>query len=153
MTSQYHTGACLCGAVRFETLGEPVAAYVCHCQYCKRASGSSMQIAVFFKPTQVQISGELSHYDYISPIHGRTIQSQFCPRCGTKIASRISRVPKVILISGGAFDDPNWFTISCHLFTQHKLTWMPLPSDTPCYLEHFLTEAGEAVAPLKPVAT
>ena len=34
-------GACLCGAVRYECMAEPVFSLNCHCLDCQRASGSA----------------------------------------------------------------------------------------------------------------
>lgn len=142
--SDVHQGGCLCGAVRYQVIGQPVAAYVCYCDYCKRASGTGFQIPVFFKAKQVTFEGQaLASYDYVSPVHGRTIQTQFCPSCGTRVASKISRVPSVTLISGGTFDQPDWYPITCHLFAQHALSWLQMPRDVPCYQQHFISESGE----------
>jgi len=37
MTS--HEGGCLCGAVRFTVVGDPVVAGACYCRDCQYASG------------------------------------------------------------------------------------------------------------------
>jgi hypothetical protein len=35
------TGGCLCGAIRYESGGEPSFALLCHCRDCQRQSGSA----------------------------------------------------------------------------------------------------------------
>jgi len=35
------TGGCLCGAIRYETAGEPVFTLRCHCRDCQRQSGAA----------------------------------------------------------------------------------------------------------------
>ena len=36
------TGGCLCGAVRYETTMKPFKVCYCHCESCRRATGSVM---------------------------------------------------------------------------------------------------------------
>lgn len=147
MSEQIQHGGCLCGAIRYQATGTPVAAYVCHCSYCQRSSGTAFQMPVFFRVRQVQFSGDTPQtFDYVSPLHGRTITTQFCGRCGTRIGSRISRVPGVQIISAGTFDPPYRPDITCHLFAEHRLPWVRLPADTPCYAQHFVSEQGETQA-------
>ena len=38
-------GACLCGKVRFEILGEVPNLYQCHCSECRKATGTSANAA------------------------------------------------------------------------------------------------------------
>lgn len=147
--TEIHEGGCICGAIRYRVTGQPKNAFVCHCTYCQHASGSAFQMPVFFLKEDVEFSGEApSTYDYQSPIHHRIIQTQFCSRCGTRIASTISRAPAFQLISGGTFDDLGWFKIDLHMFTESALPWMTFPADVRCYEKHFITEAGEKVKPL-----
>lgn len=144
-----HEGGCLCGAVRYRVTGEPVAAYVCHCNYCQKSSGTAFQMPVFFKHRQVEFSGEpMQTFDYVSPAHGRTVTTQFCGRCGTRVGSRITRAPGIQILSAGSFDVRDQFSVNCHLFTETKVPWVRLPPETPCYEKHFITEEGEKVEPL-----
>ena len=39
--SDPRTGGCLCGAIRYETVGEPVFSLRCHCRDCQRQSGAA----------------------------------------------------------------------------------------------------------------
>ena len=41
-------GGCLCGAVRFATLGEPSRVTVCHCRFCQKATGSAYLVEPIF---------------------------------------------------------------------------------------------------------
>ena len=40
------TGGCQCGALRYESAGEPIALYVCHCRECQKQSASAFGISV-----------------------------------------------------------------------------------------------------------
>jgi hypothetical protein len=40
------TGGCLCGAVRYESAGEPLFSLLCHCHDCQHQSGSAFIAAM-----------------------------------------------------------------------------------------------------------
>ena len=39
-------GGCLCGAVRYESAGEPLFSLLCHCRDCQHQSGSAYVAAM-----------------------------------------------------------------------------------------------------------
>ncbi|MBV8794858.1 MAG: aldehyde-activating protein, partial [Hyphomicrobiales bacterium] len=43
------TGGCLCGALRYEAVGEPIGSGHCYCADCRRASGSGFIPFMGFK--------------------------------------------------------------------------------------------------------
>lgn len=45
--SDKHLGACLCGAVRFEVDGAFDRFYLCHCESCRKDSGSAHAANLF----------------------------------------------------------------------------------------------------------
>lgn len=72
-----HTGGCLCGVVRFSVKGASLRAGLCHCQDCRRVSGSAFN---FF--------GVWSRYDYEGAGELRTFEGRsFCSVCGSRVAS------------------------------------------------------------------
>ena len=42
------TGRCLCGQVTYAALGEPLAAFLCHCRQCQRYTGSAFEAGMIF---------------------------------------------------------------------------------------------------------
>ncbi len=52
------TGGCLCGALRYEAIGEPIASGHCYCVDCRRASGSGFIPFMGFKAEAVRFAGE-----------------------------------------------------------------------------------------------
>lgn len=79
--------------------------------------------------------------------HGRALQ-QFCPRCSAKVGWTIERDPTLQGICGGTFDDPNWYDVFAHIFSESAVCWMAFPPDVRVYDKHFITEAGEKEKPL-----
>ena len=96
------TGGCLCGAVRYESTGEPGFALLCHCRDCQRQSGSAFAAgwrvpAAGFRVTQ----GEPKLYVRAAD-SGNQITRAFCPDCGTMLFLRVSARPGWSVTSGPA---------------------------------------------------
>lgn len=128
--SEVHEGGCLCGAIRYRVRGVPSEAFVCHCTFCQRRSGSAFAIEVFFPNEQVEFLGDKpSTYTHHSDASGRWLEVEFCARCGTAVGLRAERRSGQRAIMGGTFDDPQWFKIRRHTWTKSKQCWVEIPHD------------------------
>ncbi len=79
------TGGCLCGAIRYESSGEPVFALQCHCRDCQRQTGSAYVAAVRVPAAEFRITkGKPKHY-IAKADSGNEITRVFCPDCGSPI--------------------------------------------------------------------
>jgi hypothetical protein len=62
MTIEY-SGRCVCNAVRFKAIGEPLRVTICHCKWCQRRTGTAFGVEIVFYDNQVQFTGaEISRY-------------------------------------------------------------------------------------------
>ena len=99
------TGQCLCGAVRLEARGEPSTVHACHCDDCRRFSGSAF-IAVNF--TEVDLEGPIRWF--ASSEWG---ERGSCEKCGSALFWRLrdekARESMGTAITLGAFDDHSDF--------------------------------------------
>ncbi|MER8456256.1 GFA family protein [Mesorhizobium sp. M0027] len=77
MANTERTGGCLCGAVRFRLKGQPLRVGLCHCQDCRRVSGSAFNFFAVWPRTSFEGTGDLKSFA------GRS----FCPKCGSRVAS------------------------------------------------------------------
>jgi hypothetical protein len=57
-----YTGGCLCGALRYEAVGEPLGSGHCYCADCRRASGSGFVPFMSFKAAAVRFTGEARQF-------------------------------------------------------------------------------------------
>ena len=54
------TGECLCGLIKYEIMGKPSRVANCHCDDCRKVTGSAFATNIFFKEDEVNVtSGEL----------------------------------------------------------------------------------------------
>ena len=58
------TGKCLCGAVRFEALGEPELIHACHCKNCQLMTVSAFFLDAYYVDHNVDIiTGDLTKFN------------------------------------------------------------------------------------------
>ncbi len=148
-----HEGGCLCGAVRYETQGDPLRVTICHCKFCQRATGSAYMVEPIFRQTDVRITkGTPTTYSQRSSGSGKLVHVHFCAACGTKLYLTFERFAESCGVYAGTFDDPNWFEIrpdnSKHIFIDVARHETILPAEVPCFGEHAMRNDG---TPLEPV--
>jgi len=125
-----HEGGCLCGSVRYRTIGEPMLATVCHCTFCQRRTGSAFSEPALFKLEQVEfLGGPLTTYEHRSDETHRWLRLEFCPRWGTTVSWTVERRPGTRGIAGGTFHDPTWLQITRHIWTRSAQPWTVIPPD------------------------
>ena len=49
-------GGCMCGAIRYEAVGEPIIVAHCHCDSCRRHTGAPLVTLVSFEADQVRFT-------------------------------------------------------------------------------------------------
>lgn len=101
-------GRCNCGEIHFVVEGEPERMALCHCDACRRATGTGHNVQAFFRKDQVEITGTPSAYEWTAD-SGNTRKWLFCPKCGSRLFGENSRAPDMVGIAAGAFEDSSWF--------------------------------------------
>jgi hypothetical protein len=143
----FHAGGCLCGAVRYQTLADPLRVTVCHCRFCQRATGSAYMVEPIFRLEDLQVtSGAPVVYDLSSAGSGKFVHIHFCQRCGTKLYLTFERFPGTCGVYAGTFDDPNWFAVdadtSRHIYVDVARHDTILPAGVNLFGQHALLNDG-----------
>jgi hypothetical protein len=124
---KHSEGGCLCGAIRYRVSGEAVAATLCHCHSCRRASGgTNVAWAVFDKSAFQWSSGFPADYSS-SP----GLEWLFCGDCGSLVAYRRSSRPDHMDITTGTLDDPNLYPPTVEIWLEHRIAWETLHPELP----------------------
>src|SRR5881392_1670545 len=100
------TGGCLCGAIRYESGGEPQFALQCHCRDCQRASGSGYVAAVRMPSAEFRITKGAPKRYVAKSDAGNEITRAFCGDCGAPLYVHVSTRPDLVGIRVPSFDDP-----------------------------------------------
>jgi hypothetical protein len=98
-------GRCLCGAVRYRVDGVPLAAGICHCNSCRRASGAPTVAWVVVRSSGFKIlMGQPVTFNSSPSVAGT-----FCGECGTPLTYQHDESLDSIDITTATFDFPEQF--------------------------------------------
>ena len=111
-------GRCLCGAVSFETTGDPKWTAWCHCQSCRRHSGAPASAYAGFEKLNVRWSGEPAWF-----VSSPGVRRGFCATCGSTLAYEGDRWPTETHLHVGGFDDPSDLAPKGEVFAEERLPW------------------------------
>ena len=149
---QEQTGRCLCGAIQYRVMDQPVRVSFCHCRFCQRVTGGPYAVEPIFAKTDVQVSGCTRTYDHVSVGSGKVITTHFCPTCGGNLFYTFERFADLIGIQAGTFDDPDWFAYDAanakHIFLDDARRDTVIPAGLPCFRQHSLDRKGKPVEPV-----
>ena len=122
------TGACLCGAVRYTILAEPVISGLCHCRDCQRFTGSAFGAMVIVSKEALTINGTMKTFTSLGG-SGKPILRHFCPECGSSIAEETGNAPGRVILNIGTLDDPKSVTPAREIFCDYALPWVQTTGD------------------------
>ncbi|MGF1620292.1 MAG: GFA family protein [Rhodomicrobiaceae bacterium] len=123
--SKGFTGACLCGAVRYESAAAPQIALHCHCRDCRRSSATGHATIVVVPESEFSLTGEVRFYDRPAD-SGNMVSRGFCPNCGSAIYARNSGMPGSVGLRASSLDDPEIVEPSMVVYTSRALSWDPV---------------------------
>jgi hypothetical protein len=127
MADEQSEGGCLCGAIRYRVTGDPVAATLCHCGSCRRASGgTNVAWAVFDSRKFEWINGSPRAYSS-SP----GLEWLFCSFCGSLVGYRRASRPNHMDITTATLDDPDRYPPSVEIWLEQRIEWEALHPDLP----------------------
>ena len=116
------TGGCLCGAVRYECTADPIAAGHCHCDDCRRASGTGHGSHLAVPAAAVSFSGETKIYDKPAD-SGNMVGRAFCPTCGSAVYSLNSAVTDLVFLRASSLDDLEVFKPQIIVYAAKAASW------------------------------
>jgi len=114
------SGHCYCGAVKFEISGKSEWVGHCHCESCRRHSGSVMTTFAGFDEDQVIFTGAMPNR--YSTDDGVT--RSFCGQCGSPVAYQSVDQANQIHMQLGLFDNLESLAPQDHSFLDEKVSWL-----------------------------
>jgi hypothetical protein len=124
-------GSCLCGGVKYQAEGPLSLVARCHCDQCRKQSGSEFASngsvpAASFRVLQ----GEslLKQFEW-SPGEARV----FCGHCGSPIFKRSASAPNMVRLRLGCLDVEIDAKPTLHAFVAEKPAWSEITDALPQY--------------------
>ncbi len=116
-----YSGSCLCGAVRFEIRGQFESFYLCHCDYCRKDTGSAHAANLFSETAQLNwLSGQSSITSFT--LEGTRHSKSFCSRCGAPVP-QLQMDGTLLVVPAGSLDSKLSIRPDAHLFTASRADW------------------------------
>jgi hypothetical protein len=126
-------GSCLCGGVRFEVEPPFIRAGHCHCERCRKHSGTAVC-------TQARVRKEQFHLlqgEKLIRVYGKGegAVKAFCTICGSSLFGGDWPDGPQVSIRMGAFDDDPGIRPQFHTFVSDRAPWDVIADDLPQYTE------------------
>ena len=122
------TGSCLCGSVNYNSNSDPLVIQNCHCDQCRKATGSVYLTNLFIKEGNFEITGEVNNYTHLSDA-GNNMTKYFCPKCGSQVFGKNSGRPGIITIRAGTVNEKDIIKPIRNLFLKSKVPSTPINSN------------------------
>lgn len=137
-------GGCLCGAIRFEVVGEPLDSGYCYCRQCQRQSGAPVVAWANFPSAGFTVRGEMPVV-YATSANGRR---HFCPVCGSWFLFNRPSTPHKVSLNIASLDNPASVLPRRHVHIDSRLPWFDTADDLP--REAATSLSSPSLAPGKP---
>lgn len=127
------TGSCLCGSVRFE-IDRAVGPFeLCHCNRCRKTSGSAFVAAIGVRTEDFRlVAGSDRIVRYQAPIIERppAYRTAFCGRCGSPVPDPQPGEAWFEIPAGSLDDDPG-IRPDKHIFVEFIPDWSEISDALP----------------------
>ena len=126
------SGGCLCGSVRYTCSAEPIMAGHCHCEDCRRTSGTGYSSHLAVSADEIAITGETKAYVRPSA-SGNLVTRAFCPECGAPVFSKNPAMPGLLFLRASSLDDLEVFKPQMHVWAMRAPSWDAPSSELPVF--------------------
>lgn len=125
-----HSGSCLCGTVRFEIRGDFDRFYLCHCQHCRKDTGSAHAANLFSQSARLSWqSGADAVTSFALP--GTRHCRSFCSSCGSALPD--TQIPGLLVVPAGCLDTEITMVPTAHIFASSSAAWDAGLADVPMF--------------------
>jgi hypothetical protein len=118
--------------VTYEIEGDPIVVAHCHCVDCQRLSGAGHTTGAMFPADKILIRGDVSEFRLESEA-GSVVTRTFCPKCGSPLFGRNTRMAGFMTVTAGTLDDPNSLEPQVVVFARTRRDWDMMDGALPTF--------------------
>ena len=121
-------GSCLCGATRFRIDGTLSGVRLCHCENCRKFSGTSPAAWAMASASKLEVlSASVGTFN-----SGKGIRN-FCSKCGSPVWFESLDHPEIVGIPLGVLDSDDVPPPEMHIWVSSKPGWCSISDGLPEY--------------------
>jgi len=119
----FYKGGCSFWSVRFALSDHPLWVLACHCDACKKRTGSAYGVSLVVENKSVkEFTGETRTYTRVGD-SGNKVSYEFCPNCATTLRWHVDIVPNRQVFAGGALDSMKGLKVIAEMYTDEAVRW------------------------------
>ncbi|KAL1746744.1 Mss4-like protein [Schizophyllum fasciatum] len=122
-------GSCYCGALRYSYTGKPSVQGLCHCNDCRKISGSIFSTNLIFPTDAVTLTAGTPKTYTTAGGSGQPITSTLCGECGSTLWRETPVYPGAKIVKAGSLDDAEALDIlakpAVEMFAENRVGWVP----------------------------
>lgn len=123
------SGSCLCGSISYEIAGDARQFNHCHCERCRKASGTGHASNIILKPATIRwIAGESLLGSYKLP-EAERFRTAFCTHCGSPMPRTFPG--EVVLVPAGSLDVDPGIVPERRIYQGSRVAWSCAGDDLP----------------------
>ena len=116
-----YKGSCLCGAITFEIEGDFENFYLCHCERCRKDTGSAHAANLFSSTAKLRwLSGQEKSKTFNFRSEGHI--KSFCTNCGSALPN-VQMDGTLLVVPAGSIDSDINIKPQGHIYYANKANW------------------------------
>ena len=116
------SGGCQCGAVRYASSTSASFSIICCCTQCQKITGTGHAAQFAIPKAAVEVRGDLAFFQ-LEADSGNTVQSAFCPSCGSPVYKTSSGLADFLLFHAATLDDPSQYRPQSVVWARSRRPW------------------------------
>ncbi len=119
------TGACHCGAIRYEAEVDPATAGICHCTDCQVLSGTAFRVVIRAAAGSFRLVSGTPRIYVKTADSGAQREQAFCEHCGSPIyATSVGPEPRVYNLRVGTIEQRAELRPVVQIWARSRLPWL-----------------------------